>query len=133
MSCKVTHCAGRVLANTRPHQLKIANMHCTCCVEIAILLMFLSLHVTSVLFQYSSIICPEYGLLFTCSYSSHLFLCTLGNIHDISKPDSFMYTMLQVMYMTFQYLTVSCIPAMGHVYDISIPDSFMYTCYGSCI
>ena len=31
--------------------------------------------------------------------------------------------------MTFQYLTVSCIPATYHVYDISIPDSFMY---GSC-
>ena len=24
--------------------------------------------------------------------------------------------------MTFQYLTVSCIPAIGHLYDISIPD-----------
>ena len=31
------------------------------------------------------------------------------------------------MYMTFQYLTESCIPATAHVYDISIPDSFMYT------
>ena len=28
--------------------------------------------------------------------------------------------------LTFQYLTVSCIPAIGRVYDISIPDSFMY-------
>ena len=37
------------------------------------------------------------------------------------------------MYMTFQYLTVSCIPAIGHVYDISIPDSVMYTCCRSCI
>ena len=35
--------------------------------------------------------------------------------------------------MTFQYLTVSCIPATGHVSDISIPDSFMYTYYKSCI
>jgi len=43
--------------------------------------------------------------------------------------------MVQVMYMTFQYLTVSCIlHGTGHVYDISIPDSFMYiTCYRSCI
>ena len=39
-----------------------------------------------------------------------------------------------MVYMTFQYLTVSCIPAIGHgIYDISIPDSFMYTCYWSCI
>ena len=37
------------------------------------------------------------------------------------------------MYMTFQYLTVSCISAKGHVYDISIPDSFVYTCFRSCI
>ena len=30
------------------------------------------------------------------------------------------------MYMTFQYLTVSCVYlATGHVHDISIPDSFM--------
>ena len=35
--------------------------------------------------------------------------------------------------MTFQYLTVLCIPAIGHVYDISVPDIFMYTCYRSCI
>ena len=35
--------------------------------------------------------------------------------------------------MTFQYVTVSCIPAIGHVCNISIPDSFMYTCYRSCI
>ena len=41
--------------------------------------------------------------------------------------------LLQVMYTTFQYLTVVCIPAIGHVYDISIPDSFVYTCYRSCI
>ena len=33
------------------------------------------------------------------------------------------------MYITFQYQTISCIPATGHVYNISIPDSFMYTCY----
>ena len=41
--------------------------------------------------------------------------------------------LLQVVYMTFQYLTVVCIPATGHVYDISIPDSFVYTSYRSCM
>ena len=48
-------------------------------------------------------------------------------------PVLFQPYLLQVMYMTFQYLTVSCIPATGHVHDISIPDSFMYTYYRSCI
>ena len=65
---------------------------------------------------------------------------------DISIHNSFSI-LLQVMYVTFQYLTVSCIiPAIGHVhvyiyisvpdsfmytheYDISLPDSLMYTCY----
>ena len=41
--------------------------------------------------------------------------------------------LLQVMYTTFQYLAVLCIPATGHVYDISISGSFVYTCYRSCI
>ena len=41
-------------------------------------------------------------------------------------PVLFQPYLLQVVYVTFQYLTVSCIPA-----DISIPDSFMYTCYRS--
>ena len=41
-------------------------------------------------------------------------------------PVLFQTYMLQVMYMTFQYLTVLCIPHTGHVYDISVPDSFMY-------
>ena len=31
-----------------------------------------------------------------------------------------------VMYVTFQYLTVSCVPATDRVCDISVPDSFMY-------
>jgi len=30
-------------------------------------------------------------------------------------PVLFQPYLLQVMYMTFQYLTVSCIPAIGHV------------------
>ena len=47
---------------------------------------------------------------------------------------TFRYTIvsvLQVMYVTLHYLTVSCsIRASGHVHvyiNISIPDSFMYT------
>ena len=39
----------------------------------------------------------------------------------VSIPDSFVYT---CMYMTFQYLTVLCIPVIGYVYDISIRRSF---------
>ena len=30
------------------------------------------------------------------------------------------------MYITFQYLTVSSIPATGSIHDILIPDGFMY-------
>ena len=51
---------------------------------------------------------------------------------DISIHNSFSI-LLQVMYVTLHYLTVSCsIPASGHVHmyiNISIPDSFMYICY----
>ena len=47
-----------------------------------------------------------------------------GHVFDISIPDSFIFNLLLVMlrahnyallvmYMTFQYLTVSCIPAIG--------------------
>ena len=75
------------------------------------------------------------------------------NVYDISIPDSFMYTcyrsciwyfntwqfhvyLLQVMYMIFQYLTVSCI----HCYMTFQYLTFQYltascipVCYRSCI
>ena len=47
----------------------------------------------------------------------------------ITLPVLFQPYLLQVMYMTLQYVTVSCIPTTDHVYDISIRDSFMYTCF----
>ena len=42
------------------------------------------------------------------TWQFHVYLAT-GHVQNISIPDSFMYTWLQVMYRTFQYLTVSCI------------------------
>ena len=48
-------------------------------------------------------------------------------------PVIFQSYLLQVMYVTFQYLTVSCIPTIGRVYDISVSDSFMYTYHRLCI
>ena len=36
-------------------------------------------------------------------------------------PLLFQPYLLQVMYMTFQYLTVSCLPAIGYVPNISKP------------
>ena len=86
----------------------------------------------------------------TFQYLTDSCILATGHVYDISILDSFMYTcyrsciwhlnswqfhvyLLQVMYMTFQFLTVSCILATGHVYDILIPDSFMYTCHRSCI
>ena len=56
-----------------------------------------------------------------------------GGQRATKLPVLFQSYLLQVMYMTFQYLTVSCIPHTGHVYDISIPDSFMHICYRLCI
>ena len=52
-------------------------MHCACCVEIAILLMLLSVHVTSVLFlvQFNNFVLT---MGFFWSYTSRLFLCSLG-------------------------------------------------------
>jgi len=69
----------------------------------------------------------------TFQYLTVLCISATGHVYDISIPDSFMYTcyrsciwhfntwqfhvyLLQVVYMTFQYLTVSCISATGRVY-----------------
>ena len=49
-----------------------------------------------------------------------------GGQRATKLPVLFQAYMLQVVYMTSQYLTVLCISATGRVFDISVPSSFMY-------
>ena len=72
-----------------------------------------------------------------CFHVQSVLTFTKSRVHMKGSEPTFQFLTVSCIpatgcYVTFQYLTVSCIPTIGHAYDISIPDSFMYTCYRSC-
>ena len=85
-------------------------------------------------FHYLIVLCmPTTGHVCDISLPNSFVYAYYRACIDILVPDSFCVCLLQVTYMTFQFLTVLCMPTTGHVCDISVPDSFVYAYYRSCI